>query len=272
VTGGELIAGELDRLNLGAVLPVLGLLLARILPLSALSPVFGGDVVPAQVKLGFSLLLSFVLYPGVAAESQAVGAGAVLYVALLVKELLVGLCLAMLASTVFEALRVGGGIIDQLIGNVSSQLELPEEHQPAPLLANLHFQLAVTLFLTLGGHRYVLDALSLSLQALPLHRFPTFEVDGGRLLPLLLTSFSDVFRIAISLAAPSMVAAFLSDVTLGVVNRVAPQIQLFFLSMALKPLVALVALLLALPFLTDRVGGELAGWLGRLIQGAGVLS
>jgi flagellar biosynthetic protein FliR len=264
MTAGGVVAQELSRLHLDLFIPLLALVMARILPVLLLSPVAGGEVVPAQVKMGLGLILALVMFPAVSPQARAVQPGSVLYVVLLVKEVMVGFCLAMLASTVFEAARVAGAVVDQIIGNISSQLELPEEHQAAPLLGNLHFQLAVALFLTFGGHRWVVDSLGTSFTLIPLDRFPSFRPDLDGVAGLLLRAFGDLFRIGLTLSAPPLVASLLADVTLGLVNRVAPQIQLFFLSLALKPLVALVLLLLALPFVLDRIQNEFGTWLARL--------
>jgi flagellar biosynthetic protein FliR len=63
----------------------------------------------------------------------------------------------------------------------------------------------------------------------------------------------DLVTIAFVLAAPAALATFMTDVVMGLINRVAPQIQVFFISMTLKPVAAITLMLLALTVIVDRL-------------------
>jgi flagellar biosynthetic protein FliR len=61
-----------------------------------------------------------------------------------------------------------------------------------------------------------------------------------------------VLSIGVQLAAPAMIALLLTDLFFGIVNRVAPQINVFFLSLPVKMAVGLFVVLLSLPLYKDR--------------------
>ncbi|WP_139709013.1 flagellar biosynthetic protein FliR, partial [Aeromonas allosaccharophila] len=89
---------------------------------------------------------------------------------------------------------------------------------------------------------------------------------------LMIRVFADLLRVSLALAAPAMLATFLTDVALGAINRVAPQIQVFFISMSVKPLVSVLLVFLVLGALMDRMQGEMVVMLRTLNQALRLLS
>ncbi len=160
------------------------------------------------------------------------------FIALLLKELFIGVSLAFIVNLIFEAARVAGTLTDTMAGSNNAQLYVPQLGQQVSLFSSLKVQLAVVLFLTLNGHHIVIEALADSLVAIPLDRFPQFSQGAWPFFDLMIRVFADLLAISLALAAPTMLATFLTDLALGAINRVAPQIQVFFISMAIKPLVA----------------------------------
>src|SRR5918996_5906446 len=165
------------QFNLTLAILGVGLLMARVLPVIILSPVFGGEAIPNEVKIGLGLLLALVLFPLVAERMPFLPTTPLSFVALLLKELFLGVCLAFIVNIVFEAARLAGTLIDTLAGTSMAQLMVPQLHAEASIWSSLQFQLAVVLFLTLNGHHLVIGALGDSLREVPVDRFPAFS--GG---------------------------------------------------------------------------------------------
>jgi flagellar biosynthetic protein FliR len=132
----------------------------------------------------------------------------------------------------------------------------PSIQQQVSLYADLQLQLFVTLFLTLNGHHLVIETLADSLVAIPLESFPKFSGGMWPFFDLVMRVFGDLMKISMSLAAPVLLATFLTDFALGMINRVAPQVQVYFISMQIKPAVAVLVLFASIHLVMSRVTDE----------------
>ncbi len=264
------VADELGiKVSLTVVMLTIALLMARVLPVVILSPFLGGEVVPTEVKIGLGLVLGLVLYPAVADRMQFVPVTALPYIMLLLKELFIGLCLSFVVGMVFQAAVVAGTFIDTMSGTNMAQVMVPQIQQQVSLFSSLKLQLSVTLFLTLNGHHLVIGAFAESLEAIPLDQFPRFGSGAWPFFELMLRTFQQLFIIGLALSAPAFLAAFLTDLALGFINRVAPQVQVFFVSMQIKPMVTVLIIMVATHLILERLLGEyraMLSWLKDAIR------
>jgi flagellar biosynthetic protein FliR len=247
------------KVEFTVALLTMALMLARILPVILLSPMLGGDTTPTEVKLGLSLMLGLVLFPGVVDRLQYVPLTAVPFIAVLLKELFIGLCLSFMVAVVFDAANIAGQLMDNMSGTNMAQILVPQIGQQVSLYASLKLQLVVTLFLTLNGHHLVIEAFADSLAFVPLDQFPRMSHGSWAFYDLILRTFGNLMRVAVALSAPVMLASFLTDLGLGMINRVAPQVQVFFISMQIKPGVAVLIVFVALHLMLNRMVGEFGG-------------
>lgn len=257
----DLVTDLAAKANVSAVIFTVALLMCRLMPVLIFSPFLGGEVVPTELKMGVGLTLSIVLFPVIQDSVKTIPLSALPYIALMAKEVFIGFTLAFIISAVFEAARVAGTLVDTMAGSNNAQLYVPQLGQQVSLFSSLKVQLAVVLFLTLDGHHLVIQALAESLVYVPLDGFPRFSQGPWPFFDLLIRVFADLLRVSLALAAPAMLATFLTDVALGAINRVAPQIQVFFISMAIKPLVSVLMAFLVISALLTRMQGELKGML-----------
>lgn len=260
----QLLTELTTKTHLTLVILTVALLLARVLPLIIFSPFLGGETLPSQVKIGLGVTLAVVLYPAVAGRITHIPVTMIPYVMLMLKEVFIGLCMAFVVDLVFEAARVAGTFIDTMTGASIAQVMVPQIKQQATLFASLNFQLAVVYFIVLDGHHIVIRALADSLVALPLDQYPHFSHGFWPLFDLLIRTSQTMLEVGVALSAPAFIASFLTDLTLGVINKVAPQIQVFFISMSIKPMVVLLLMLLALDLMLDRLHLEFGHMLQNL--------
>ncbi len=244
------------KVDLTVALMTVGLIVSRVLPVVMLSPFLGGEVIPSEVKIGLGVTLAVVLYPGVVEDVRHVPLSAFLFVGILAKELFVGLCIAFIVSMVFEGALVAGSLVDTMAGTTMAQVMVPAIQQQVSLFSSLKLQMAVVFFLTLNGHHLVINALADSFIAIPLDRFPSFQHGAWPFFDLCIRVFADLLKIGLALSAPAFLAAFLTDLSLGMINRVAPQIQVFFISMSMKPMITILMMMIALHLVLERLQGE----------------
>lgn len=234
---------------------LVGLTFARLVAFLQIVPFFGGAAVPSRVKVATATALVVIVYPSVAAglpAHQPLGFGPVGFAALLVKEVLVGFTLGFVASLIFEAIQVAGRIIDSQRGATMGETFAPQLQTRVSELGQFKLQFAIVVFLLIGAHRFFLSALVNSFGIIPAMGFPHLAAGWTSLAVSITELTGQVFSIGVQLAAPAMIALLLTDLFFGIVNRVAPQINVFFLSLPVKMIVGLLVVLIALPLYKDR--------------------
>lgn len=246
-------------------------LLARLAPAIWIAPFLGGRLVPAIVKPALGLALALVLYPAVLPDAHRLAhGGAAIIFAVLVKELFVGLALGFVASILFWAAQSAGWLADASRGASFAETLVPQVGERSSPLGNLQLQLAVVLFLSLGGHRLFVAALGASYAALPLGAFP--DVAGLRGFALLCGRLSaDLVLVALGMVAPVVAALWIADVALGWINRFAAQVNVFFLAMPFKAMLGLGVLALALSVVLASLPPLMDSALGRVQQALDLL-
>lgn len=237
-------------------LVLVGLSFARLVSFFSIVPFFGGAAVPARVKVATAMALVVILYPSLAAsvpETQPLGFGPLGFMALLTKEVLVGFTLGFIASLVFEAVQVAGRIVDFQRGSTMAELYAPQLQTRVSELGQFKLQLAIVLFITIGAHRLFIKSLLQSYEYIPALTFPHFAPGWSPAAELIVKLTAAVFTIGLQLAAPALIALLLTDLFFGIINRVAPQVNVFFLSMPVKMLVGIIVVLIALPVIASRM-------------------
>jgi flagellar biosynthetic protein FliR len=272
MNASEAIAKLAEQANIQLIIFVVGLIMCRVLPVIIFSPFLGGEVIPVEVKMGVGVTLSIVMYPIVAQRMGAIPSAPLPYIALLLKEVFIGLTLAFIISAIFDAARVAGNLADTMMGSNNAQLYVPQLGQQVTLYSNLKVQLGVVLFLTLNGHHVIIEALADSFVLVPLDGFPKFSAGFWPFFDLITRVFADMLRIALILSAPVVLATFLTDLGMGAINRVAQNFQVFFIAMAIKPLVAAIIMSIVIHMVIVRFQEEFASMLAILKHSIRLLS
>lgn len=237
-------------------LVLIGLSFARLVSFFSIVPFFGGAAVPPRVKVATAMSLVVILYPSLEASvpvNQTLGFGPLGFIALLAKEVFVGFTLGFIASLIFEAVQVAGRIVDFQRGSTMGELYAPQLQSQVSELGQFKLQLAIVLFIGIGAHRLFIGALLRSYEFIPALSFPKFGAGWSPAAELIVKMTASVLSIGLQLAAPALVALLLTDLFFGIINRVAPQVNVFFLSMPVKMLVGIIVLLIILPMLAMRM-------------------
>jgi len=253
--------------NLGQIawLEAAGLVFARLLPIVAFTPIFGGPSTPARFRTGLAILLTIVLTPVVVTVPAESLAG-IDWAGLLAKEALVGLTIAIWVRILFEVLASCGAVIDVTRGATIANVFDPVTRAQTSVLSAFFLQFAVVVFLTAGGHRIFLAALGQSFVAVPAAEPLPAALLGGATTGAILTLFGEMLVIALQLAAPVVAVMLILDIVLGLLNRVAPQVQVFFLSMTVKATLGIWILFLTIGLVFEKalatIVDRLAAWPG----------
>jgi type III secretory pathway component EscT len=240
-----------------------GLGAARTVPVTWLVSPLGGPRLPAMARVAFGLLLAALAAPALgpaAARADLGRAGAGLLLLVLSRELVVGFGLGFVVSFAFRAAETAGRLVDVLRGASLAEVLVPTSEERASPAAALYGLLATLVFLELGGVPRLLSALLASYEAVPL---------AGSVAPATLRAAASVvvlssarlLEAAVALAAPVVVALWLTDLALGMVARVAPQVPVYFVGLPAKGLLAVGVVLLGLGALDHALSAELPTWM-----------
>jgi flagellar biosynthesis protein FliR len=241
---------------------------ARALPVVWMVAPLGGPRLPAAVRVGFALLLALVASPVLAASAGAdrlADVSALRFALMVAREVVIGLCLALVASAVFRAAEIAGRLADSLRGaNVAEILDPTSEERASPL-GVLYLLLATLVFLQIGGVPRVVDALVGSYEALPIAG-GLGEVSARRAAFVVAIIAAKLVAAGVALAAPVIVALWLTDLALGLIARAAPSVPVYFVGLPIKGLLAIGIVLLGLGALEAAIAGNAATWLQMLRQ------
>ena len=265
----ELLTDEAMRRSLDQSILLAALVMARVVPLVQLVPYLGGKATPQMVKLGLALALAVLVYPAVwlSGAAAALPASPLVLAALVFKEVCIGLVLGFVAALVFEAVRMAGQMIDAARGQTMANVMVPQLPERVSVSANFGYQAAIVVFLMLGGHRIFLGGLIRSFVWIPPQSFPALQEGSLQLVALtVLRLTADAITLGLLLAFPVIASILLLDLFLALVNRAAPQINVFFLGMPLKALLGVAVLLLALDMVVARMMDEAFGQLGVVLE------
>ncbi len=242
------------------------LVTARMGPLVMLVPFLGGKAAPAQVKVGLALVLTILVYPAVWLATSTVPDSPIVVAALLVKEVGVGAMLGFVTALVFYATRMAGRVIDTSRGETKATAMVPQTKTQASVTGNFLVQLFIVVFMATGGHRFFLAALTRSFIHIRPHEFLTVRGRGEAIAFGLAELATEAIGIAVLLAFPVLAAILLTNIFLALVNKAAPQINVFFLGMPLKALVGIAVVLFALDALAARFLDEAIGYFEHLLE------
>jgi flagellar biosynthetic protein FliR len=226
------------------------LLFARIGTMVMLLPGLGEMSVPVRMRLVVALLLAAVLFPlhraAYAIDLRAPGPVLIS----LGQELLIGVVLGLTARLTISALQVAGSVIAQQLGLGFVTTVDPTQGQQGIILGNFLTLLGITLIFATDLHHMVIAALHDSYRL-----FRPGEVPAAGDIAMLVTRvIGGAFRVGIQLAAPFLVFGLVFNLALGILSRLMPQMQVFFVGMPLSIMIGFLILLLV-------VGAMMGGFL-----------
>lgn len=227
--------------NFTGLITLFFLFMARMLPIIALSPFFGSRILPHPVKVTFAISLFAVFFPLLVTQAKTELAFNTLSLFLFAKEVFIGFILGTLISIPFIIIQASGILIDHQRGGASLMVNDPTIQNQSSPLGTLFNMILIVLFFLIDGPFLFLDAIMKSYEIVPADGFinPHFFERNSPFWAVGISILTKVTRIAAQLASPALIIILMTDVFLGIANRLAPQVQVTFLGMPLKSLLGL---------------------------------
>jgi type III secretion protein T len=253
---------SLPHLEPATVLSLFFLTLARILPIIALAPFFGAKNVPMTIRMMFGVALTAIFLPANLMKAAGELPFNMVFVGFMLKELLIGFVLGFLAAIPFFIAQMAGSLIDHQRGSSALQVTDPTTQSQTGPIGILYNYALIAIFFTLNGPFLFLDGLANSYQLIPVDglfnsALFSFQTPFGK---TILGLFSTVMTLSIQFSAPALIGILLTDMFLGIANRLAPQVQIVFLGMSLKSWVGIALLTAAWVLILKVLGKESIQW------------
>lgn len=205
-------------------------------------PAFFPSGTPQRVKVGLSLILTFIFVPLINISTITVNSSGV-FIVLIAKEILIGLTLGFITTLCFSAAQMAGQLLDFHVSFSMASLYDPISNENVTILGRVFYWMCLMVFLLIDGHHIVINSL--------VESFQLVNIGGLDLKPELAVYMIQViiefFTIGIKIAIPIILIIIITDFTLGLVARVMPQLNIMMLGMPIKILIGLSCFTLSLP-------------------------
>lgn len=231
------------------------LIFARLGAILMLLPGFGEGSIPPRIRLAFALLFALALGPMLASELPPQPEQPMAITGLIIVEVIIGLMIGAVARMFMMASSVAGQVIGQQSGLAMAMFFDPSQGQQGALLSTfLNLTFIVLLFAT-NVHHLLLQAAQGSYMLFPIGEMPMID-DAAQ---WALQAFIDAFRIGVQMASPLIVFGLVFYFGLGILSRLMPQAQIFFIAMPSNILAGMFIFAIAL-------GSIATLWLSRIEQ------
>lgn len=225
------------------------LILARMLGMFLLAPMFGRNSIPAPLKVGLCILLTYILLPMQFFRfTEELTTVRLVYLSM--KELTIGLGLGLVAQVFFGIFLTAGAIMDLNVGLSMSRIYDPQTGSQITLTAKLLDVFAYLVFFSINGHHFLLKVLMNSYIVLPIASDIVIEESYGRFFIQLI---SYMFTSAITLGMPIMISLFMANLLLAFMAKIMPQMNVFIVGMPMKIFLGFVILMISLPFMSELI-------------------
>jgi flagellar biosynthesis protein FliR len=218
------------------------LVLARIGTLVMLMPGIGDRTIPVRMRLSFALLLSLLLLPLVRQTLPQFSGSIEPFVKLLILEILIALMIGTAVRITLSAMQLAGTVVAQQMGLSYSATIDPTGGVQNPTVGTFLVLVATALIFALDLHHLSIRGMHDSYTLLMPGEAPAVE-DAVQ---LVMKAFVASFKIGIQISAPFLVFAIVFNLGLGVLSRLMPQIQIFFLALPATIIIGTLILLAAM--------------------------
>jgi flagellar biosynthesis protein FliR/FlhB len=221
------------------------LIFLRMMTFLIVIPIFFPKGTPNIMKITLAGILVFILMPGI--DSTAIltinnNFNLLMYC---FNEIITGLSLGFITNVTFLIIRMAGQFMDMQMGFAMISMFDPNSESTVTLIERLLYWISFIVFFLIDGHHMLINALIKSFNTVALGRSMIFQDT----IMLTLNSIFQYFAIGLKIAIPMVLIILITDITLGLLARTVPQLNVMVLGLPVKILVGLTCFSLALPMI-----------------------
>jgi len=208
-----------------------------------LLPALGETAIPMRVRLVMALAVSFLIYTLVSASLPAMPGSALMLGLLIVIEVFIGVMIGTAIRLLLSALHTAGTIIAMQTGLAMAMAFDPAQGAQSALMSTFLTLMAVVLIFITNMHYMMIAAMLDSYSLFPVGT----EINTADFAETVIRTVANSFLIGIQIASPFIVYGLIFNVGLGIIARLMPQLQVFFIAMPLNILIGFVIFAIVIP-------------------------
>ncbi len=205
-------------------------------------PGIGDTFVSPKIRLLFGVAVSFVLTPVLLTHLPAIPANNIALLMLMVSELVTGIFIGTVMRILISALDTAGTIVSVQAGLSTATMFNAQTHAETPIMSAVYSALGVTLIFATNMDHQMISAAANSYALFPVGAFP----DVGSMSEVITRVTSLAFQVGVQITLPFIVVGLLLQLGLGVLSRLMPQLQIFFIALPVQIFLSLLLLMMTM--------------------------
>ncbi|MEW6702965.1 MAG: flagellar biosynthetic protein FliR [Bacteroidota bacterium] len=202
----------------------------RIISMIIAAPVLGNNAFPLLAKIFLAFVLAYITFLTIDKSKIVLEINLVSIIINAAREIITGLIMGYMLNFIFYGISFAGTLIGYDMGLMFAEVLNPLQEINNNVIGEVIYYVSMMIFLLINGHHHVISAVTASFNVIPISKFtvtlPAIQV-------LVKYSFA-VFTIALKIASPILVSFFLIHIAEGIISRVIPNIQVFFVTQPAK--------------------------------------
>ena len=243
------------------------MILVRVATFVYIAPFFGMNNTPNRVKIGFSALLAIVLFQTIQPKEVLEYSGVIGFAIIVLKEGITGLLIGFAANICNSIIVFSGKVIDMEIGLAMANMYDPTTKAQSGLTGTMYNYFIMMLLIVTNMHHYILRALVDTYQIIPVNGA---VFDWEHLMGSMVMYMTDMMAIGFRIALPIFACSMILSCILGIMAKVASQMNMFAVGMQIKILLGLGIMFLTvvlIPNISDFIFTEMKRMIVSMIEG-----
>lgn len=217
------------------------LVFTRLTGMIQTAPFFSSIQAPTMTKLWFGAVVAFIMYPLVyASKTYIMPKNMTEFLILIAFEFLIGYLIGFVANLILEGVRMSGNIFSIQMGLSMSEALDPATGISSNEISRIYIYLATLIFLATGAYQILFMALFGSFSGIPIGQFPFFDAN---LVNSMMILFAQIFKVAFGVALPVFSVLLISDILLGMMSKMMPQMNIYMVAIPVKIYIGLFLIL-----------------------------
>ncbi|MDH5718582.1 MAG: flagellar biosynthetic protein FliR [Spirochaetia bacterium] len=241
-------------------------LFARLLAMFGVAPFFGGQALSYFYRVGLAFIISLIVVPVVALPNEFYDLLKSRFFNLIIEQLLIGIFIGLSLQFLFAAFQMAGEFFSVQMGFGISEVFDPLSQTSLPLLGTVKNLIGLFVFFVGGSHLLIIEAVVFSYEKIPFLSM-NFLLEGFKhegLLKFFVLLSSGMFLIALKISLPVMGTLLLVSITVGILSKAAPQMNILMLGFPIKIIVAFIVLAWLSPIIIETMSGQLDAFFSHL--------
>jgi len=234
----------------------------RVTAVFVTAPLFSNKAFPSMAKIALALVISYLIFTFINKDSIQLEITLSFIFTNVIKEILTGVILGFSVALVFFAISFAGTIIGFDIGMAMAQVLNPTEETNNNVLGEYLYILAILILILINGHHYIIRSITYSFTIVPIGMYSL----NTEVFDFIVKMGASVFVLAVKIASPILVSFFLVHLAEGIMARVIPQMQVFFVTYPLKIGLGIVMLMVTIPLYVYLIKNLLHSYEDKLYQ------